>query len=312
MSQLFDEITDHITAGTTALPRSAGTLALWWYPTTAKVDFANHFLVYSESGGDSFFSIFKVVNGDLWAGWVTGFIDHRAKVAAAGYTLNQNAWNAILLTWDDTTNETALYVNGVLAATNSTLVTFATATKYIGNEPTLSSDARGRVADVGVWPRVLTPQQIADHAAGKSYDQLGPAGTFHWPLRDGDLTDHWGGDDGTAAGTTAADPPPLSYPTLACTVFRSQLIQGKGFRDLFGAAAFANPAAVGSLAVPGLSVIQNVLLTPAGPPMADEKLSGPTVGEHGIISPTDGEISVARTGLSPTQGLKFFFSVRGW
>ena len=214
MAATFTNTAHYISAGTTAIPQAAGTFAAWVYPTWAQGDGVTHVLFDVRNTGADIFHLLKHSDNGFRAGWTSSSTDYRIVAAAGTYTLNQNAWNSIIYTWDDTENDDYLYINGVLEASSAdTLVTFgSTGAKIIGNYNGATLDWRGRIAELAIWPRVLTTAERAIYDAGFCPLLIpGGKGTFYWPLIRG-LGDRWGGNTGTASGATVATHAPIIYP----------------------------------------------------------------------------------------------------
>ena len=216
MAATFTNTAHYISAGTGAMPQSLGTFAAWVYPTWAQGDNTRHVLFDVRSAdANSLFILIKHSDNGFRAGWQVSSTDYRIDAAAGSYTLNQNAWNSIVYTWDDTLDDDYLYINGVLeASSTSTLATFDTTgrPKYLGNYAGGALDWRGRIAELAIWPRVLTTAERAIYDAGFCPLLIpGGKGSFYWPLIRG-LGDRWGGNTGTASGATVATHAPIIYP----------------------------------------------------------------------------------------------------
>src|SRR5688572_5375631 len=112
MAFTFNDGGDYITIGTVALP-TTGSISFWIKPTWAQTDGVEHefFEVYNGSEGANHFVIMKYSDNSLYMGWFTSSVSYRVAVTSANYTLNQNAWNHFVLTWNDTTNETKAFLN---------------------------------------------------------------------------------------------------------------------------------------------------------------------------------------------------------
>ena len=216
MAVTFTNTAHYIGAGTGSISGSLGTFAAWVYPTWAQGDNTTHVLfdVRSADGG-SIFHLLKHSSNLFRAGWTASGSDYRIDAAAGSYTLNQNAWNSIIYTWDNILDDDFLYINGVLeASSTASLATWDTTgrVKYIGNYDAAALDWRGRIAELAIWPRVLTAGERAIYDAGFCPLLVpGGKGTFYWPLIRG-LGDRWGGNTGTASGATVADHAPIIYP----------------------------------------------------------------------------------------------------
>lgn len=213
MAYTFAATSDRIAVGTRALPVPAGTFAAWWYPTWAQGDGITHLLFDVRNAGvTNVFNVFKSLTNSLNAQWITSGTAYTANAAAGTYTLNQNAWNVIVVTWDDTANELRLYLNGTQIASNTTnLVTHTTAdTRLIGNIPAFTNDARGDVANVSFWSVVLDSTARANLAAGYHPMRVNQADLVNcWDLYNSTADLGPNGDTGTATGAAVT----TNHPT---------------------------------------------------------------------------------------------------
>ena len=225
MARLFGATGDFVTAGVDALP-TTGQLALWWYPTFAQADDALHYIfTVGAVPATSSFLCSKTAANALTAGWRTSAVNHIVSVATGSYTLNQNAWNSFLATWDDTANETRLYLNGTEIGTQvATLVTHTTVAAWtIGNINTATADARGRLAEVAVYSRIFTSAQRQAFFDGfaPNHPLCGPNGVHYWPMHGGNLSDLWGSQALADAGA----------PTNPTTEALDPVIRREGIRN---------------------------------------------------------------------------------
>jgi hypothetical protein len=101
------------------------------------------------------------------------------------------------------------------------------------------------------------------------------------------------------------------------TILKSEMIIVKagqhGVRKIRGTATWPTTAATCTLPVPGLTVADNVQLTPAAAPATDEQQywADTLVGGQVSMSASDPVVNLGRTGASPTSGLQFAFEVTG-
>ncbi|MGV3723012.1 MAG: LamG domain-containing protein [Actinomycetota bacterium] len=211
MARSYTATSHRITAGTRAIPRTAGTLAVWWYPTFAQTDGLGH-VVFDVRDSGNIFHLLKNGSNQLSAGWIVAATEYKVNVASANYTLNQNAWNSIVLTWDDAANETRLYLNGTLIGTTSTLVTWTTTgTRYIGNSSGLANDARGRLAELVICDRIWSSGERAAFDAGVLPYRIGATDSYY-SLGGGDTDEpdlSGNGNTGTVTGPTRGDHAPV-------------------------------------------------------------------------------------------------------
>jgi Concanavalin A-like lectin/glucanases superfamily len=208
MSRLFSGGTDRMTQGTVGLP-ATGTLAMWVYPTWAQTDGVRHFWYHQVIGADVF-EWEHFTNNELFFGWVVG-TDHRVTVSS--YTLNQNAWNLLVETWDDVANASTLYLNNTQIGSWNTLVTnTGTGTRYIGNSDASAAVAACRIAEVALWNRVITSTERSNLNSFYRAIDTAPSGLLDYlPLLGTDSPEPnlAGGTVGTLTGTTQAAHPPM-------------------------------------------------------------------------------------------------------
>jgi len=209
MAYLFDATGEYITGGTVAIP-TTGTLVAWARPDWNHTDDTNHFLFdVRTSDANNAFGFGKAWNNSFFAGWKSVGTDWRIYVASGDYTLSSGTGYFFIVTWDDTANETRLYLDGAQIGTRlDNLITWNTngETRYIGNYWGAALDWRGAIAECAIWPRVLTAGERARFDAGL-LPVGGAVGNDWWPMI-GDLTNVWGGTNGTASGATV-----LAHPT---------------------------------------------------------------------------------------------------
>jgi hypothetical protein len=143
---------DTITIGSGAIP-TTGSFSFAVKPSWASTDSVAHAigLHASDAGGTALIQGLKYSDNKLYCGWINGGSDGRVIVNSGAYTLNQNAWNIIDLTWDSAAPATKLYLNGTqIGSTNTTNGTWNTAgrTAEIGHDPNSGFSARSCVLDV--------------------------------------------------------------------------------------------------------------------------------------------------------------------
>lgn len=209
MAALFDVNTDRLSLGALDVP-AIGTAAIWAYPNFAYNDGVRH-EVYNASKDASNFGIqlFKHTDSNWYAGWYTAGVEYRVITSASA--LVQSAWNLLTLTWDDTANETKLYVGNVQqGSTVTSLATYTGNTDFqIGNLQGQNIGwANGRLSDFAIWNVVLTSDQ---RAALLKFDPLliAPASIFrHCALRS-TLIETRTGTAISNTGATIGDGPPL-------------------------------------------------------------------------------------------------------
>jgi hypothetical protein len=125
-SRQFQAVTDTLIGGSVALP-STGSLSLMVYPQFAVNDGLYHILFeVANPGTTTYFQVLKGSQGTLYTGWVDGTSTVVAYAAPGSFTLPQNAWSNIVVTWASGGSLT-LYLNGVQIATVGGAPWFSTA-----------------------------------------------------------------------------------------------------------------------------------------------------------------------------------------
>jgi len=153
--------TPTIQPDTFTLP-NAGSIAFWFYPTWAATDNVEHSLFdFRNSPSNNFFTINKFSDNKFYFGWVTSGVSSRIVLNSGGYTLNQNAWNLIVYTWDSGGSSQVALVNNAGGTCASAFTTWNTSgfTCNVGNLDVGTKPAEGRIAELGIWDRVLTTDE---------------------------------------------------------------------------------------------------------------------------------------------------------
>lgn len=108
------------------------------------------------------------VNGNLYANLLdTGGWDH--KFQTTGVVLAANSWNHVVLTYDKTNGNVAIFVNGVASSTSTNnLGIFTPQTTYdmyiarrVAGQA-IAARLSGKMDEVQIWNRALTAQEIQD------------------------------------------------------------------------------------------------------------------------------------------------------
>lgn len=174
-SIVLDETAERLLNNVTNLPMpTTGSLVYWINPTFVQTDNTSHVFFFGPSTlfaqATGFTGGIKSTDNKFYFGWHDGTTDHRIAVSSGSYTLNQNAWNVVVGTWDDTANQTYLYLNGTqIGSQTSTLVTIDTTDTVIGPPFVISSvNCNCLIAEVGIYNVVLTAEEINSLSSGIS------------------------------------------------------------------------------------------------------------------------------------------------
>lgn len=231
--------TDVLDQGTAALPLTTGTLALWFMPTWAQTDSVDHMLFVVQSGGN-YWIIEKYSDNALYGGWY-------GAAATGTYTLTEDAWNHLAVTWTSAPLIT-LYVNGASVATSATGgFDSAGITRALGARANGTTSSEGSVAEYGVWAAALDAAEVAALAKGASPALVRPAALEDYLLLAGRASPEpnvWGGTAGTLTGTAYADHPRIYRPAgpLALGVPTAAPAAGQPTAKRWGGIPFASRA----------------------------------------------------------------------
>jgi hypothetical protein len=202
-------------------------VAFWFYPdvTTPSVD--NWLLRGGYSGGVYCFRLETVPSqpGQLRfrVGYSTSSLVH--DTSSNSYTSGR--WNHVLVTWDGTQNASGvtIYVDG--SAVSSSFLFDGAGTQYgslwywdLGHN-TLTVGLEGKLAEGGVWTRVLAAGERASLAAGYS-PLLFPKGLVFAPPLVRDAVDPISGQVGSASVT-----PPAAFAHPPCLRSAGPLAVGR-------------------------------------------------------------------------------------
>lgn len=158
---------------TAQYPRANGTIALWFEPDWSSGTGADAVLFSCDNGIDGFLMLQHYVDNFWYCGWLSGqgAIDDRIVVAAASMSVTAGSRYHLAYRWDDTTNLSAVFLDGVSKGTNSSLSTFdcSAATSYFGvHNDSVSfggyNDARQGTA--AMWSESLSDAEILALAQG--------------------------------------------------------------------------------------------------------------------------------------------------
>lgn len=236
MSRLFTEAAgaDRVAFGNTALP-VIGSVACWIYPLNLQSDALSYVYFAVQTDASNLFKLEKISDARFVAGWYSN-ADYRVFVPAGTYTFTQNAWNLVVCTWDDTANQSILYINNTLAGSPAAaLVTHSTTgAKTIGNATAPDvNNSNCRVAEVAIWNRVLTSTERGNLNSFSPANVAAPSGLVDYLPLIGDTSPEpnlAGGTVGTVTGTTqAAHPPMVTTPVYDQTAYRWRAASGSLF-----------------------------------------------------------------------------------
>lgn len=167
-----------------------------------------------------------VAKGLGWVLHATGAVPPTVGWDVAGGNGGTGGTGAALGAWHHAcgslTGTTAkVYLDGALDATNAasnTLNTANTDAIYFGQDGRSgTANVSGSVAEVGIWSRALTANEVAALAKGVPAPIAAPSGLVgYWPLHGVSTTEpdlSGQRNNGTVSGTTVASPPPVGMLT---------------------------------------------------------------------------------------------------
>lgn len=213
MAAAFDGTGDYLSCAAFDLP-ATGSISFWYRPTYAYTDGLYHFIFETYKDANNLFNIAKYSDSTWNVGWYTAGEYRLVGASASGLT--QNAWNHLLVTWDDTANETKFFLNNSqVGSTVTSLVTHTgTVTVYIGSQVGATTrDASGRIAELAVFSSVLDAGQR--NALYKGFAPPLVAKPFrYWPLLR-NFQEMMTAGSISNTGVTVEDHPPIIYPSSA-------------------------------------------------------------------------------------------------
>lgn len=214
MAATFDATTDRLSIPGFTVP-AAGSASFWIKPTWAYNDGAYHgfYSMRASPGPTPYFEFFKATDNHLYAG-----LGSTQKDFGLASGLTQNAWNHLFVTWDDSADTAACYVNGSSLFSGS--FTFALGaslsgeTFYVGNfkSGVLDNDCRGDIADFCIWSAGLSAGEIGSLAKGFSAVLVRPASIFRSFSLIRDFKELKTGATITNTNVTVGNHAPLLYP----------------------------------------------------------------------------------------------------
>jgi len=145
-----------------AILTANGSLSIWFKPDWNSGDSIINGIAGATTDGDNFFRIEHFLDNNWYAGWVTGNIDHRAVISSATMSVISGSWYHLAVVWDDTTNVTMVYLNGVSKGQNTSLVTNSIIQPLrIGSyDATTDGFFNGLIDDVRIYNRALSADEI--------------------------------------------------------------------------------------------------------------------------------------------------------
>ena len=197
----------------------AFSISAWVNPDTDKYQF-----IYGKIGGSSPYRGYAVVllaTGKVNVQIINTNPTNQISTDSDTTILASSGWNHVVVTYDGSSNESGvkIYINGSSSTktvgTDSLSATISnTDSAFFGSQAGGGAYFDGTIDEVGIWSRVLTPDEISDlysSGSAKSYDDFQYDGTgllagleSYWDLDEasGTVVDSHGSNDGTVTGAT--------------------------------------------------------------------------------------------------------------
>lgn len=218
MSRFFtgssDKITFPVRANLNSAVSSTMTWCAWVYKT---VDDSTARRIIDPNGGSDQGFIIQTPNGDFNVG-----INHPTAAANAVYAdaLTANVWTHLAFTWNVANNRPLLFINGLPVTATSgadksgTQAAWTGVSAIIGNRAGNDRVLSGRIAEWGIWNRVLKDSEIKPLGKGYSPRFIPNGLIMYYPLigKNSPESDVKGDIPGVVTGAIANSHPKVIYP----------------------------------------------------------------------------------------------------
>lgn len=167
---LANNVTSYATVPYLAMGQTVGSISFRFKPYWDSLDGLVHGFFGSFLDGGNFFRMEKYLNDTWYVGWYTASTDYRLTPTAASMRVTTGTWYSVVYTWNDTTNASAVYLNGASKATGSSLVTFTPNQALVVGAydvPTTSllRACNCEIEDFRIYNRVITQSEINNLAS---------------------------------------------------------------------------------------------------------------------------------------------------
>ena len=166
-SLAFDGVDDYVSvSGTSNATTLAGsqsfTVEAWVYPTAWKTNYWEGPIVDNTQSGDGNYALRVGDNGTVGFTIANGWNN---ETVISGQSLTLNSWSHLSGTYNHTTKVMSVYINGNLIASKTNNQWFntpvnPTGTLFIGATTNWARYFAGRIDELRIWNRVLTPAEI--------------------------------------------------------------------------------------------------------------------------------------------------------
>jgi len=190
-------------------PRVNGTIFIAFKPNWNSNDSVDHTLFYCDNGASGVFGAQHYSDNNWYVGWQSGS-EYRIVVPAASMSVSSGIWYNLIYRWDDTTNLSALFLNGLAKGTGSTLATANLSGQTFLFASLASVLYNGALGAIALWDESLSDSDVALLGAWRRPDLVDPTNLIsYWPLAGtaSPEPDSVGGLDLTLVGS-----PPQSTP----------------------------------------------------------------------------------------------------
>ena len=157
----FDNNDDYTVINGTSFIQSKGSIAFSFCPSWNSGDSTNHLIFGAGDAGGNYIRCQHWSSNDWYIGWTTGWSSYRVVIPVANMSIVAGTWYNFLLTWDDVTNETYVYLDGQLKGSKTdALVTSAlVGSFYLATWEGTNVFYGGSINNFRIWNRALTPQE---------------------------------------------------------------------------------------------------------------------------------------------------------
>lgn len=168
---LFDGINDYIEVAhaDTLNPSEALSISVWVYPERLS---GSNYIVRKAQINPHMGYFMRILNGKIGLYFGVGTSDEKYSTN----TLTANTWHHVALSFDSTTLDSTnytLYINGVVDHRGHAQHSFTSLTSLLVGRHPLGDYFKGKMDELRLYSRALTPEEVADLFSGISPDTDG-------------------------------------------------------------------------------------------------------------------------------------------
>ena len=156
----FDGLDDSVSVPSSpSIEPASITIESWVYLYTLKSSTIGHKWFSGEGG----YSLSVMDDGRIH--FVVGGAPNTWNPLDSDVTLNPNEWTHVVATFDDSTKQSAVYINNVSKSTTFTGMSIVHATKglEIGVQWSNQAPLHGIIDEVAIYDRAITPEEVGQH-----------------------------------------------------------------------------------------------------------------------------------------------------